>query len=185
MTPIMCLLKLSGTDPTALHPFDHYCFFKVGSYSEKAELQLPMLGVPSFMNMGYNFYLGKKGTDEGNFAFPNGPILSKCTCPQKKFYTYDFLDQETEELQDFECNDISYFSSAAFFPENNYDEGDPIGTYISNLPSIYCAAVGTSLPEIICNLYSNIPNCPDYGVTPETTGILNIIINIIIEQPHI
>jgi len=125
MTPMMCLSKLSGTDLTAAHPFDHYCFYKLGKFQEilSTKPALPMLAVPSFMHMGYNPKSGKLGTKNWDFYFPSGPILSRCVCPQPVFYDINFFDQTTTDEQPFECNDFRFFSSMVFFPGSNYGPG--------------------------------------------------------------
>ena len=126
MTPMICLSKLSGSDSTAAHPFDHYCFYKLGKFQKILSTKpvLPMLAVPSFMHMGYNSKSGKLGTEDGDFYFPSGPILSRCICPQTVFYDINFFQQTTSDEQPFECNDFSFFSSLVFFPESNYGPGN-------------------------------------------------------------
>lgn len=82
MTPMICLSKVDGVDSTADHAFDYYCFYKLGKFQQVPYItQLPMLAIPSFMNMGYNPKAGKVGTNNGDFLFPNGTILRNCICP--------------------------------------------------------------------------------------------------------
>jgi hypothetical protein len=122
--------------------------------------------------MGFNPKSGKKGTDSDDFYFPSGPILSKCICPQTKFYVVDYLQHTTDEVQNYECNEMSYFSSLAFFPDNNYVSSDPLGEWLQSGTKIYCSILQSVQPEYVCDLYSNIFKCPDYGLPVETTGII-------------
>lgn len=171
MSPMICLKRLSGEDPTALYPFEHYCFYKVGSYHPAFEL--PMLGIPSFMNMGYNSKSGLRGTDSMDFYFPFGPLFSKCTCPQVNFFKVDFFGNPTDELQEYECNLFNYFTSVAFFPSSDFghSESDPFGTWFFSGSPVYCDAVSATISEKLCRTFGFLMQCPDYGKSPDTTGI--------------
>ena len=183
MTPIMCLSKLSGSDPTALHPFDHYCFLKVGAYDLVYLERLPMLGVPSFMHMGYNPLAGMEGTQSFQFN-PTGPFFLKCICPQAKFYKSSKTGRKTDVLQDFECNRISYFSSLAFFPDNNLNPDSAIETYFQSGPKKYCSGVGANFTDPLCYFYSNIVNCPEKDVKPSSDG-MHTLKKFIVKLTHI
>jgi len=170
MTPIMCLSKLSGSDPTALHPFDHYCFVKLGSYENAYLEPVPMLGVPSFMHRGYNPFDGLEGTQNFQF-YPTGPFFSKCTCPIAKFYKTNMVGRKTDVLQDSECNLVAYFSSLAFFPDSNLESEDASALYFKSGPKKYCEVFNDYLGDVECYFYTNIVNCPEKDVQPSTEGI--------------